>query len=534
MNETALLTKTFLKETLTPLGDSKKRKMKSALFILGMGALLLIYVGIFTLMFVEMMNTGLKYEAINTSFSMLSLMLILITFTTFPSVFYFSKDLPTLLSMPLKPQSIIMAKTLVLFVFQTPLVAMLGLPAFVAAIYTHTFTIFQLVLIFVGALIVSWCSLVIVGILTILIVRCFPSLANKDRFMKIFGVLVVVFAIGLSVVSMNMGESIGAREVANLSIPEGIFLPVWVALNAIRSQNVLWIAALLVLPVVLSYVFLLLAKTIYLKSAVSAIANTPKKMKAAKMDTRQRSMVDLFRQNEFRSLFRTPAYFTNLVMVVPLIPILMDVLAYQTMSKMTAYSGPIDLAALLESVGVPLWAIGLSAGMFGGFMFSSLNSISATVISRQGTNGIHFLKTIPVPIQNFLTASLQVGTIMSMSCMVLSLPALFFVFTPCPWILPVTFLLGSIPACVLANQIDLIADLLRPKLVWQEETEVVKNNMNIFLVMLVTLAAAGIIVGVYWILPVSVAWKSIICLILIVLADIALWNVPVKIWKKKM
>lgn len=244
MNETLLLTSMLLKENITFKGGTKKQKTKNLLIIIGLVALLALYIGIFGFLFVEMINEGLKYDAINMGLSLLSIMLILTILNAFPAVFYFSKDLPVLLSMPLKPQSIIMAKSLVLFVYQLPLVALLGLPMVIAAFITGAFSIFQVILILVGTLCVSWSTVVIVGALTILLIRCFPSLANKDRFMKIFGVIALIFAVGIYLASMSLGESLGeslgAQEALNLSVPEGIFFPVWVTINAIRSQNVLW------------------------------------------------------------------------------------------------------------------------------------------------------------------------------------------------------------------------------------------------------------------------------------------------------
>lgn len=538
MNETLLLTSMLLKENITFKGGTKKQKTKNLLIIIGLVALLALYIGIFGFLFVEMINEGLKYDAINMGLSLLSIMLILTILNAFPAVFYFSKDLPVLLSMPLKPQSIIMAKSLVLFVYQLPLVALLGLPMVIAAFITGAFSIFQVILILVGTLCVSWSTVVIVGALTILLIRCFPSLANKDRFMKIFGVIALIFAVGIYLASMSLGESLGeslgAQEALNLSVPEGIFFPVWVTINAIRSQNVLWILAMILVPMALSMLFMWLARTVYLKSAVTASANVSKKKKAAKADTGHMSMTALFRKNELRSLFRTPSYFTNCIMAIPLLPIILDVAGYMNMQKIWQELGEVDLGAALEGLGIPLGAIGLTAGMVCGFVLSMMNGICATAISRQGINGVHFLKTIPVPIRDFLTAELEIGTVLSLVSVVLCLPLLFFIFKPCPPILVITFLLGSIPAALLINQIDLLTDLMHPKLVWQEETAVIKNNLNVFLVMLVAMAAVGLLGLLYWFLPVSVMWKTLICLAIILICNVALWSVPEKIWNKRM
>lgn len=110
-------------------------------------------------------------------------------------------------------------------------------------------------------------------------------------------------------------------------------------------------------------------------------------------------------------------------------------------------------------------------------MFSgSMSSLSGTVFSRMGQN-ISFMKYIPMPLEKQIQ-------IKSLSGILLSIPAGIIYLIPFhylvnyPIYVDILYLIAYTASSVLVNMIGVLIDAYHPKLIWDDETAAIKNNLN--------------------------------------------------------
>lgn len=114
-----------------------------------------------------------------------------------PTVFYFSRDTQILLPLPLKPGSIVLAKTAMVLSGQLLLGMLFALPVFAAYWTVHP----DILRILVSLLILATLPLLpvfAVGVVMMILMRFVPALRDKDRFNLVFGLLTLVMAVGVS------------------------------------------------------------------------------------------------------------------------------------------------------------------------------------------------------------------------------------------------------------------------------------------------------------------------------------------------
>ena len=140
------------------------------------------------------------------------------------------------------------------------------------------------------------------------------------------------------------------------------------------------------------------------------------------------------------------------------------------------------------------------AGMASGFLFSNLNMISSTAISREGTN-ISFMKYIPMSLKQQLQAKVLSGILMSVISMLLTMVCVYFLLPIFPLTWYFAAAAASLITIVLGNYASLALDILHPKLVWKQEAAAVKQNMSGIVSMLAGMAMTVVTCVLLFILP---------------------------------
>lgn len=122
-----------------------------------------------------------------------------------------------------------------------------------------------------------------------------------------------------------------------------------------------------------------------------------------------------------------------------------------------------------------------------------MNYISITAISRDGASAV-FVKYIPLSLyRQFLYKSIPhiiMNTIMNLIVFILAK-----LVTPIPILYLIVVLILSTLFNIIQSFLNLIIDLKKPKLKWDTEYAVVKQNMNLMWTMIFGMVCIGIIVG---------------------------------------
>lgn len=198
-------------------------------------------------------------------------------------------------------------------------------------------------------------------------------------------------------------------------------------------------------------------------------------------------------------MVRSPIYFLNLIIIVPLLPVIMMASLFFSLGSSGNSFDTTDILNLLAVGGSGMeraqtFLIALAIMIF----FCSVSMISSTAISRMGNNAF-IAKYIPVTPLVQLRAKMFWGIFLSSFLVVVLIG--FFVVTSVFSILDgVILLIPSIAVLYLLNYAGLFVDLKRPKLNWTTESSAVKTNVNSLVVMLASWVLGGLLLAAAFLL----------------------------------
>ncbi len=441
----------------------------------------------------------------NVGFLMTAVIIFLFSIFAIPSVYYFSKDIDHLLVLPIKPEVILTSKLAVCIVYEYLFAAAVLVPMYISFILQIGFSFLSFLCFLIIFFTLPIYPLVLSSVLTMVIMRFVPFFNNRDRFNLIGGIIVVAAALGLSfwmqtMETEDMSAVLMALMDGNNSLMQfGTMLFPFVPSAALSCfhGDLLQLLLYLGITAISLAVFLICGKLLYFKGAIGGSETSHSRHtfdQKQLSESRHHSVFRTYLIKEFKILFRTPVFFTNCVLTALLMPIILTVAVYTSLQGM-------DLRAfitpqLLESI-PNLWCYVLVISFLVGSFMGGINMISSTAISREGTNA-YFMKFIPVPVETQAFAKAACGIIISAVSGWLLLIPLHLVLSY-PIYLYLIFVVGSLVSVIMTNLFGILIDLLRPKLVWEQEAAAVKQNLNGVISILLSFLLAAVCFGLLYI-----------------------------------
>lgn len=195
---------------------------------------------------------------------------------------------------------------------------------------------------------------------------------------------------------------------------------------------------------------------------------------------------------EMREVITTPIYAMNGLSGVILFPILM-VIAAINMNSDPQKMG--ELSKYLSMVTPSLFA-GVWTGVL--CFCCTMNTAMFTAVSREGKRN-YFSRIIPVEPSTQLQAKLMMGlTINGVTMLVMSVVGI--VVFPDMWLRIICALVIGSAFSLLSCAVALILDTYRPRYQWKNETEAIKQNVNVILSMLLNIVMIALFVLIYLLL----------------------------------
>ena len=441
----------------------------------------------------------------NVGFLMTAVIIFLFSIFAIPSVYYFSKDIDHLLVLPIKPEVILTSKLAVCIVYEYLFAAAVLVPMYISFILQIGFSFLSFLCFLIIFFTLPIYPLVLSSVLTMVIMRFVPFFNNRDRFNLIGGIIVVAAALGLSfwmqtMETEDMSAVLMALMDGNNSLMQfGTMLFPFVPSAALSCfhGDLLQLLLYLGITAISLAVFLICGKLLYFKGAIGGSETSHSRHtfdQKQLSESRHHSVFRTYLIKEFKILFRTPVFFTICVLTALLMPIILTVAVYTSLQGM-------DLRAFitpqwLESI-PNLWCYVLVISFLVGSFMGGINMISSTAISREGTNA-YFMKFIPVPVETQAFAKAACGIIISAVSGWLLLIPLHLVLSY-PIYLDLIFVVGSLVSVIMTNLFGILIDLLRPKLVWEQEAAAVKQNLNGVISILLSFLLAAVCFGLLYI-----------------------------------
>jgi len=425
------------------------------------------------------------------------------------SVFFFSKDLPLLMSLPLKPTEILSAKIALIVIDQT-WISIVGL------LFPY---------IYLGARIGLGWEYWISGFLILLSAQILPILfetivilplsrvirfgKHRDFLLFSVSVLFVVAILLINVAITNTGVSGELTEETFrefLENPQNIILKglsiyppaIW-AYRAVSAKGMVslgWLACFLSVTAGGFLLTLFLANRFYLASYLELQDRHTRKslLTRAELDhsiRRERSPVRALFIREWRYFLRIPAFAFNGIGNVLIFPILL-ILFGSTNKSLGSASSLGAIITNLESLRAYLLPLGTLVGILAGGM----NLLSSTFLSREGRM-LTELKTLPVSAKDILTAKYLHISILSEIGPLTAVIAMR-ILVQAAWGDLLGAFIGSSVCISFLNLIQMIVDIKRPMLDWDNPQKAMKQNLNgLFSVVLLFGFIAGCL-GMGW------------------------------------
>ena len=416
------------------------------------------------------------------------------------NLLYYSKDNEYILPLPLKPSQIVIAKTNVLLVTEYFIVAILGLiPLSIYGILTHANILYYIEMVIV--LLVFPIIPILISSLLVLIVMSFAKFTkNRNRFQLIATILILVIVF---IASFAMGNTDSSPEElvqmvmkANgmVELVKNAFPTLGMAIESLTNANIgiqlLNIMLLIVTTAIIYALYVLVGQKLYLKGAVGNLSSGKKNKKKIdeKKAFKNSTIFKTYVGKEFKILLRNPIFFMQCVLPAILFPILiigMTILGINEESN----GQTIDFANMFTNKTSIYIGIGILCVIQFFLMFIY---ISVTAISRDGQNA-SFMKYIPVKYMKQIDYKVMPNIIMT-SIMSIITVIIAGILIKADILYLLLILITSIIMGVFQSYVLIIVDLKKPKLEWNSEYAVVKQNMNLIWSVVISLISITVLI----------------------------------------
>ena len=513
MNKIIKLTKIFLKNSFSNMssgmGISNNGKSKIASKILY--TILFIYLAGIIIFFSYNIIDGLKMIQQETVFvGMILFMVLAITAiqTIFSSIniLYFTKDNEYLLPLPLKPYQIIFARTNVMLITQYLIIFLVGIiPLTLYGILTNANSTFY-ILMLISIVLIPILPVLLISIVVMIIMSFAKITKNRNKFQLIATILLLVIAIAISISTSGMNDKMSSEEMAQMVLQangmivllNGYFPTVEYLINALTtaslSMAVLEILKTIGLTAIGFIIYMLIAQKIYFKGLIGNLFGGGAKKSNKAISQKEYENSKLYKsyiEKKIKILIRNPIFLMQCLVPAILIPILMIVI---TLGGIYSESGKgemqelINMLQTIQTNSFTIMCVILGIIQF----FTMFIYISITAVSRDGGNAV-FMKYIPVSLYKQYIYKIAPNIVMNIITILITMGVAQYLLH-----LPIlTFILLFIVATImgiLQSILMIIVDLKRPKLEWDTEYAVVKQNLNLIFPVILSMINIAIIV----------------------------------------
>ena len=490
MNKILKLTKVFLKSSVSmtkfkATSEPGEKTSKKAIRTFGIMILVLYLVGIFGFLSYGMItllnDAGQPAYFVGVALLGLAILVLIQTLLSSINLFYFSKDLEYILPLPFKPHEILIAKFNTLMITEyISVILFLLFPFIVYGIITGATVMFYINMAIV-LLVFPILPALIATILVMLVMGASGIIKNKDRFQTIVSVLLILAV--LFVQMANTQDTTDEEVLERLTQFNGLvaqiddyFITLADSINALINYNtadgLISMAKLILITVAAYAIFIVVGQKLYFKGAVGARYSGKKKKKtdSSKLTYKKQNIGVTYVKKEFSALLKNPIYFTQCILPPLLMPVIFAVSAIAGFNN--GNETEMEGIGVLEVVNTTGLCILLAINVF----LSMMDFIPTTAISREGQNAT-FMKYIPVALDKQCTYKIVPAVAMNLISTILSIVIVFVLFKTTPLFLALMAFIAVLFS-IFFSYVMLIVDLKKPKLKWDSEYAVVKQNMN--------------------------------------------------------
>ncbi len=476
---TKISTRNFL-ENLNFLDRNTKKINKKSIYFW----LIIIVIAAITFLSNEILNILDDYGQIEIFlqflFTIASIIMLMQTIVMSMNVLYFSNDVATFLSLPIKAEELLLSKvnTIINILYGTELLFML-IPLILYGLSTSVSFLYYIFIVLVLILLPIFFA-TLVTLITFIIMKFIKRIKNKNRFQIIvtlffFFLIVILEVFFMKAIQTDFGEM--EEELNNFSKIINQSMIVVNPLISILEQNSVIINLIKVIAVyaIMYTILIITGKKTYIKNILKTMEYNKSKHKSKvdfEIQCKPHGTMKSYITNDFKAITKNAMFFMQTI--YPIILIMLMIIFLVIYFKVGIINRNQEIADFLN-VDLTIEGVCIILGLLQ-ILYSFVN-ISITAISRQGSNAT-FMKYIPVDLykQFWLKNIPQITINVVMNIIVIIMSKILF-----PKIsvidLAIIFII-SIILSIVNSCLMLIVDTKRPRLDWKAEIEVFKQNPN--------------------------------------------------------
>lgn len=514
MDKVIKLTKLFLKNSFSNMDARMGISTKSKSKILIYGILFLYFAGLIIFLGYNLLDglIAIHQETIFVGMILFMIFGLGIIQTIFSSIniLYFTKDSEYLLPLPLKPYQIILARTNVMLIAEYVIIFLIGfIPLVMYGILTGAGIVYYLTMI-LSVILVPILPVLLISMLVMFIMSFAKLTKNRNRFQLFATLLVLAIIIALSISTSGMKQDLTNEEMAQMVVQaNGMielvkgYVPTVDYLMEALTTNSLFTAIVEVLKtlgitIIGFIVYMLIAQKIYFKGLVGNLFGGGASSSNKEINQKEYRNSKLYKSyvgKEFKNMARNPVFLMQCLIPAILIPIIMVVVVYTGLN-----SDGMGLEQISQMVQqMPTNTFFIACIILGVIQFFTMFIyISITAISRDGENAV-FMKYIPVSLYKQYMYKIIPNIIMNIVTIIITLGMAEYLLNLPVITLIALFVVATIMG-ILQSIAMIIVDLKRPKLNWDSEYAVAKQNLNLVFPVLLAMVNIVILVGFVYLL----------------------------------
>ena len=420
----------------------------------------------------------------NILISLVTIIMFMQTIIVSINVLYFSKDIESVLSLPIKSEELLISKinTILTILYSTEIIFAL-IPLILYGI-SNIMGISYYITMLIVLILLPILPVMVITLIALLVMKFIRNIKHKNAFQIFITLIFIVMIIVAEVLAVNwltLNQEDYSQIGINLkTLADNInksFVVVDPLVLILHQQNILInlikvITAYLVLVILVIFI----GKKTYLKNILKIMAyNKNKVIKKVNYDSqcKQKSVYKSYIKNEFDNLFKNAIFFMQTI--YPVCMSLISLIFLATYFKLGIVDKVAELSEMLTDLHLNIE--GVCIILIIAQVLYSLVSISITSLSRMGKNAI-FIKFIPVDFyKQFLMKNIPQIIVNVILLLVVLICAKVFFSLITVFELLFIFVLG-VSLSVLNSYLMLIVDIKRPTLNWSAEIDVFKQNGN--------------------------------------------------------
>ena len=514
MEKVIKLTKIFLKNSFSNMDARMGISTKSKNKILIYGILFLYFAGLIIFLGYNLLDglIAIHQETVFVGMILFMIFGLAIIQTIFSSIniLYFTKDSEYLLPLPLKPYQIILARTNVMLIAEYVIIFLIGfIPLVMYGILTGAGIVYYLTMI-LSVILVPILPVLLISMLIMFIMSFARLTKNRNRFQLFATLLVLAIIIALSISTSGMKQDLTNEEMAQMVVKaNGMielvkgYVPTVDYLMEALTTNSLFTAIVEVLKtlgitIIGFIVYMLIAQKIYFKGLVGNLFGGGASSSNKEINQKEYRNSKLYKSyvgKEFKNMARNPVFLMQCLIPAVLIPIIMVVVVYAGLN-----SDGMGLEQITQMVQqMPTNTFFIACIILGVIQFFTMFIyISITAISRDGENAV-FMKYIPVSLYKQYMYKIIPNIIMNIVTIIITLGMAEYLLNLPVITLIALFVVATIMG-ILQSIAMIIVDLKRPKLNWDSEYAVAKQNLNLVFPVLLSIVNIVILVGFVYLL----------------------------------